>query len=138
VPEGRPGVRIEPLTVTTPANTPASSPQVTAFDIGTVSVLTVTLVVPPGHKGLTGWRLEWQGTTLVPWDDPTGWVVVDDHRLEWPLDIVVTGPVTVRTYNVDVRYPHTHHAWAMVADWPPVGGGGEVAPSGPTLMVPVA
>jgi len=65
-------------------------------------------------------------------------VVVDDHRLDWPLDVVVTGPVVIVTYNLDVRYAHTHHAWAQVVDWPPTEGSREVVATGPTLMVPVA
>jgi hypothetical protein len=102
-----PRERVRTLTVTTAANTPSSSPQVTTWSIGRGVVDRIDIVIPDGHAGLTGIALLWGGRQVVPYEDGE-WIVGNDDEVTVALDLYVHDSLEVLTYNEDDTFAHSH------------------------------
>lgn len=96
--------------IETPVDTLANTPQVTPVDLGWVIINSITLRIPPGHMGLTGWALTLNGTRVIPWQQPNTFIVGDDESVPTTLGLEVDGGLEIVTYNLDTVYPHTHYA----------------------------
>lgn len=97
-----------------PAGTTAAAPATAALPIDQGTLVKVTLVVPPGHAGLTGFQLRLAGTAIVPYAG-AAWIVANAYTDSWELDQdVVPGNITLAGYNTDV-YPHTFYVRALLA-----------------------
>ena len=100
--------RIAVVNVTTAANTPSSTPLLTAIDLGDVLVNSIYLRIPPGHAGLTGWQLQKSGNALVPFDQLDAWITGDNEVATFVISEEITTGLAIATYNTGT-YPHTHY-----------------------------
>ena len=118
-----------PITTTVPAGTTAAAPQVQTFDFTNQQLLSLHLVIPNGHAGLTGIRLDMSGTTILPWSNPSQWIVGDGLDKEFPLDVEGAALMKVLAYNTDT-IPHTFYGWLYVTDL-------DTKPSAGVQLVPI-
>jgi hypothetical protein len=94
------------FSVTVPAGTQSSSPQVTALTMPARIVRKVRVRVPPGPAGLVGWALGAAGQRVLPWGAGE-WIVADNEVIEWELeDQIESGAWQLQAYNTGV-YDHT-------------------------------
>jgi hypothetical protein len=104
--------------LTVPAGTPASAPVSSVVPVVLGVLKRITLEVPPGHAGLTGWMLVIAGTPVIPYGG-NRWLVADGYTDSWELDQVVNpGQVMVMGYNTDI-YQHTFYARVLLEDLAP-------------------
>lgn len=103
------------VTVSTPVATLRTAPQSTAFAIPDLQVISAHLTIPAGHTYLTGWRIDLAGVTIVPYSNPSAWVIDDDAKLDFDIDHEVGSRLEIVTYNIG-QYPHTHYCRLKVMD----------------------
>lgn len=101
--------------VTTVAGTAQASPKTTTVNLGDLILISVHLQIPSGHCGLTGWRIDYSGVTIVPFNNPPTFIVGDDDHLDFDTDYEVGNALKIITYNTDI-YDHTHYATLKVTD----------------------
>lgn len=102
-----PGKQINPryyhFHPTIPIATPASAPISTTVDVGALVVVEeIRVIIPAGHAGLTGVRLDYAGQTILPWGLPAGWLIGNDS--DWLFDmgyLEVGAGMTIVGYNTD-------------------------------------
>lgn len=102
-----------PLTLTVPAGTLSSAPAAAAWSLYPAWIHKFRIRIPAGHRGLTGVRIVWHGTPVVPFDLAA--FIVDDnetHVVDFEDDYDGDGLV-VQGFNTDV-WPHTFRLWADV------------------------
>lgn len=88
--------------------TPKSTNVTTAFALGRpVTLEKVDILFAPGHVALTGVRINYQGVAILPWNQPTLFVVGDSERLVFELGMYVSGGLSIVTHNGDTQ-PHQH------------------------------
>lgn len=108
--------------LTVPAGTPAGNPVTLVVRMPAGTLRKVTLVVPSGHSGLTGFQLRWGGTPVVPYAG-AGWIVADNYTDSWQLDQEQQpGSIALAGYNTDI-WPHTFYCrmlWEPAAAPPAV------------------
>lgn len=92
---------------TSPINTPATAPTVTAVGITTSWVWRVEVRIPPGHAGYTGLALVDSRSFIVPFANPgPAWLIGDDDLLEYPLGKQTGDNLAIWTYNTSTDYAH--------------------------------
>ncbi len=101
--------------ITTPAGTATNTPLTTAVPLGDLTLVSAHLRIPSGHCGLTGWRIDYSGSTIVPYSNPPAYIIGDDDKLDFDVDYEVGNTLNIVTYNLDV-YAHTHYAVLKVHD----------------------
>ena len=107
--------RIEPFEVSTPPATSIAAFQRTSLPFQDGRVDRVEIVIPPGPSGLVGFRVAHSGQSVLPYTGDR-WFVVDDERLDWPIERFPTGGAwELWTYNLDV-YAHAIQVWFHVTD----------------------
>jgi hypothetical protein len=91
---------------TVPAGTTQAAPFVQAVALGDEYLESVRLIIPPGHSALTGLRITWSGTQIVPIN--TGaWHTGDNEIFDIALEENVTARgLSLAGYNLDI-YPHS-------------------------------
>ncbi len=91
---------IRHYTVTIPAGTSAASPVTTALVMPARVVRAIHWRVPPGPRGVMGFRIGASGVQVIPWN--TGeWIVADDESDELELqDQITSGGWQVFGYNL--------------------------------------
>lgn len=92
------------LPVTTSPNTAAL---ITSFDVGQRIVVGLDIFWPPGSNGLVGIRANYSGVTLLPWNQPTSFLVGNGERRIFSFGLPVTAPLTIVTQNNDLAFAHT-------------------------------
>lgn len=100
--------RVYEADLTVPAGTAAAAPisAVWALDQGTL--IKVRIVVPSGHNGLTGIRVLWAGTPIIPYAG-AAYIVANNEQMEWEINQEVNiGSVSIQAYNTDI-YPHSFY-----------------------------
>lgn len=97
------------LDVTTPAGTAKAAAITTKTGIVNAVVNEIELLIPPGHQGLTGISVQWNGVGLVPFSQPPAFVVGDDYERAFTIGEQIGGGLVVVTYNTDTVFPHTHY-----------------------------
>ena len=102
------------LKVTTAAKTATKS---TAWNIGQAILEELQVLWSPGHVALTGIRLMVGNVALLPWNQPTTFLVGDNERRVFEVNYHVTNPLTIVTQNNDT-FAHTHYFVAMLRDVP--------------------
>ena len=104
--------------LTVPAGTPATAPVSALVPLQLGVLRKITLEVPRGHSGLTGWQLVIAGTPVIPFAGNT-WLIADNYTDSWELDEQVNpGQVQVMGYNNDI-YAHTFYARFLLEDLAP-------------------
>ena len=91
--------------ITTPKNTNALT---TTFNAGNRIIRSVDVLFAPGHVGLTGIRFNYGGVTVLPWNQPTGFLVGDNERQHYELELYAPGPLSILTHNPDAQNSHRH------------------------------
>lgn len=115
--------------VTTPAGGTIANPTTTNVVLGDLILVSIHLLIPAGHAGFTGWRVDYSGVTIVPYSNPSAWIIGDDDRQDFEVDYEVGNTLKIVTYNTDV-YDHTHYATLKVTDL-------AEQPAGAVRLVPV-
>jgi hypothetical protein len=91
---------------TIPAGTSQGSPVVVNVSFPDAAVSQITVTVPPGNLGLSGFQLWVKGGQVIP-ANQGGWIVADDRVITWNLiDLPDTGAWQVVGYNGDI-YDHS-------------------------------
>lgn len=94
------------FSVTVPAGSPQSAPQVTALPLPARIVRRVEIDVPPGPHGLVGFQLASGGSQIVP-INAGAFVAVDNAHLSWDLENQIdSGAWQLIAYNTGA-FPHT-------------------------------
>lgn len=86
---------------TVTAGTPIAAPLAVPIDLGDLYVQRVYIRMPPGPSGLVGVALDFNGTRIVPFDQPGQWLVGDDEKWELPLNLEIDNGAQVTLYNLD-------------------------------------
>lgn len=97
--------KYQTVDITTPKNTGA---QTLVISVGDRIIRAVDVLFAPGHVGLTGVRLQYAGVTILPWNQPSNFIVGDSERLRFQLDLYAPGPLTIITHNGDSQASHRH------------------------------
>jgi hypothetical protein len=104
--------------LTVPAGTPVAAPVSSVVPVVLGRLKRITLEVPRGHAGLTGWMLLIAGTPVIPYAGNT-WLIADGYTDSWDLEQDINpGQVQVSGYNTDI-YAHTFYARLLIQDLPP-------------------
>lgn len=99
---------------TVTANTPETSPTVSdAIPAGPYRVDRVTIVIPPGHCGLTGIQLRYGKTAMIPFD--SGWISGDNevYTIAYSAHYPPGAAWQVAMLNNDVWDHHFQVRWEM-------------------------
>jgi hypothetical protein len=97
-----------------PAGTPESNPVIgDAIPAGSYRVDKATVVIPPGHCGLTGIQLWYGGNAMIPYD--SGWISGDDevYPFDYSEAYPLGAPWQVAMLNNDVYDHHFQVRWEM-------------------------
>lgn len=108
-------VRYLPYTITTPAFTARTAPLSTPLGVSLVTLLSVQIMLPPGHSGLTGIRLDTSGGTILPFSPTPAWITGDGRDILFDLDVQSDDRMVWFTYNDDVNV-HAHYLLLKVVD----------------------
>jgi hypothetical protein len=112
--------RLYPINTPTPPGTPIAAPIVTPFPLEDAQLEKITIIIPDGHSGLTGIRILWSGTQIVPFA-LNYYLTGNDRVIEVKLNSYITvNALSIETYNLDI-FAHTFWIEALVTD-PPVSG----------------
>lgn len=123
--------RVEPFTVTIPANTPQAAPveRNTSFSPGRVVHLEV--LVPPGHNGLTGFSIAQAHQPIYPERAGT-FIVANNERFEWEMeDDIDSGNWQLFGYNLSL-IAHSFYLRFYVVELNKIGG------EAPSIVTPLA
>lgn len=104
-----------PLLVTAPPGTPKTAPVTVPWAVYPGWLAYFIIEIPAGHNGLTGIRVTYQTTPVVPFD-LSSWLVGSGQRFEvpWQDEVMQTG-LAVQVFNTDVYA----HSWYLYADIDP-------------------
>ena len=94
--------------VEVPPNTPPENPLRRQVELTAGEVRQITVVIPPGHAGLTGIRFLLRETVIIP-ASPDEWIRGDDVALTFPekFELPDLPPrLLIEAYNEDTVYPH--------------------------------
>lgn len=92
----------------------------TTWTFGPAILDELQILWAPGHLALTGVRVSVQGVTILPWNQPTAFLVGDNERQIYAMGIHIFSSITVATQNND-GYVHTHYLVAKLSDVPLTG-----------------
>ena len=102
--------------LTTPASTLQASPLETSFALPQGSLVSIEVVIPAGHAGLTGLAIDYSGEHIFPWGRGT-FLQGDDDIISMTVGRDLGGsPVTIRTFNTDDTFGHDHLLRFVVDD----------------------
>jgi hypothetical protein len=97
---------VHKFAVTVPITATPAAPQVSNLVMPPREILSLTVIVPPGTRGLVGFAIGAAGVPFIPYQ-PGAWIVADNEKIEWPLEGQITsGAWQMFAYNTG-RYPHT-------------------------------
>jgi hypothetical protein len=80
--------------------------QNTTVDLGERYLDVLDVLFRPGHAGLTGVRVSYGGVSILPWNQPTQFLLGDNERRRFDIGLHVAGPLTVTTRNLDKGFAH--------------------------------
>jgi hypothetical protein len=78
----------------------------TSFPLGERIVDTLDVKWAPGHVGLVGFRITYNSTTILPWNQTASFIVGDNERIVYEMGLHVSAPLSVTVRNQDT-FPHT-------------------------------
>jgi len=123
--------RVYQFQVTTPPSTEIATPLSTAWPLDDGSLISVNLIIPPGHNGLTGFRILMAEQEILPWGS-SGWIIGNDRNVNYPVNTEISGTeLAIQTYNTDI-WQHTHYLEAVLD---PLGA---VSATSTTVQMPIA
>lgn len=100
---------------TIPRNTPSTAPATQALNIVDTQLVSVNVIIPAGHMGLTGLAVRLGTTRVVPWDDPNAWLRGNNEDKTFP--VYTQGPAiaTLLGFNTGVL-EHSFYLRFLVDD----------------------
>ena len=108
--------RIWETQITVPAGTAIASPVTQSWVTEDAYILSVELIVPPGHNGLTGIRVSKGDVQILPWS-ASSWIIANDYTRVFPVeDYIPTLDMKIQAYNTG-QYPHTFYLRQYVTDY---------------------
>lgn len=124
-----------PLSPTIAKGRPPSNPVSTPWPIVQGHLHSITVRVPAGHNGLTGFRITYNGQQIMPWSN-FAWEIGsgDVFTYRWEEEIMATGLVLI-CYNTDIT-PHQFFAQAEIQ--PVLGTPPGAVAGSPGLAIPSA
>lgn len=97
---------VRSFTVSIPAGTLATAPQVSDLAMPARIVREVRVRIPPGPAGTVGFALAASGVPIIPWNAGQ-WLVGNDELVTLPLaNQITSGAWQLRAYNTGV-YAHS-------------------------------
>lgn len=104
-----------PLSPVIPANTSQAAPVSTPWPLTDGILHSIKVRIPPGHNGLTGFRVTYQGQQIMPWSN-FAWEIGSGttEGYAWDEEIMASGVVLI-CYNTDF----TAHQFFATADITP-------------------
>lgn len=75
--------------------------QTNVFPLGERILESLSVLFPLGHAGLTGLRVNYNGVAVLPWNQPTQFVVGDNERLTFEMGLYVSAPLSIVSVNND-------------------------------------
>lgn len=100
-----------PAQVNVPANTPATAPVSQGWTLYPGYVHSFRIQIPRGHNGMTGLRLVYMGTPIIPFS-LTSWLIGDGDTFTVPYeDQIMNTGLRIQAYNTDA-WPHTFYLYA--------------------------
>jgi hypothetical protein len=118
--------RVYSLTVAVPAGTAIASPVTVPFPLETNLLADIEILIPSGHAGLTGIRIQRGDVIVLPWGQGS-WLIGSDYVRTFPVDENINAnALTVAAYNTDI-FPHSFYLRARISD----------APAAPAALPPV-
>lgn len=116
---------VRTFTVSIPAGTLSTAPQVTDLTMPARIVTEVRVRVPPGPAGTVGFALAAAGVSIIPWN-AGAWLVANDETVTLPLaNQLTSGAWQLRAYNVGV-FAHALYV-TFLLDLPQLRGGATVS-----------
>lgn len=110
--------RTYPLTVAVPPGTLPTAPLITPWKTEDATIVSIEIVIPPGHNGLTGIRFVKGDAQILPFGI-NSWIIANDIFRVFPVGAFTpTGDLAVWTYNQGV-YTHTFYILMTVEDYTP-------------------
>ena len=104
--------------ITVPYNTPKNKPVTDYLEIEEDTIVEIDILIPYGHRGVTGLRVLYGKNQIYPLPKGT-WLVGDgifiQHRLKYRLPGAYER-ITFEAYNESTRYPHSFYVYVH-ADW---------------------
>lgn len=90
--------RYSEVVITTPAKTAVQN---TTISLANAYVDALTVLFPVGHAALTGFRLQYAGNSLIPWNGVGTWIVGDGERIPFIVGMYMPGVITLGSKNDD-------------------------------------
>jgi hypothetical protein len=107
--------RLYQATILTPPGTTAALPLTSNLPLEDAELVSVTILIPDGHAGLTGIRILQAGKEIVPWSNDD-WLISNDEIVTVPIGNQITAVgLQIQTYNTDA-FPHKHWVRALIND----------------------
>lgn len=117
--------RVYEIAVTVPAGTLPSAPQNTPWHTEDNTIEDIEILVPAGHNGFTGVRLNKADVQILPYGMNT-WIVANDYSRVFVLgSYTATRDLKIQAYNQG-GYPHTFYLRMRMSDFTPGGSGSAV------------
>lgn len=109
-----------PLQITAPAGTAQATPVSKSWTLYPGWVHSFRIDIPAGHQGLTGVRLMYCGTPVIPFH-PTRYLIGngDTFNVPWE-DEIMAWNLSAQAFNTDV-FDHTFYLWADVDPYEQLG-----------------
>lgn len=100
--------------VDAPAGTPPDNPQGVPLAVFESVLVSVDVLIPSGHAGLTGLAFEYAGERVVPWGDSSTWLQGNDQTLTLMVGLEVSTELIALTYN-EGGYDHAWYLRLLLA-----------------------
>lgn len=102
--------RIETFSLTVPKNTPKASPARVSLPMNDAEVRRIQVIIPAGHIGQTGVRIDYGGQQVIPFTSGA-WVVSDGEVIDWPdlTNFPTGGQWQAVGYNLDKLTAHAFY-----------------------------
>ena len=128
--------QFRPLLVTVPPSTPKTAPITVNWTVYPGWLAYFIIDIPPGHNGLTGLRVIYQTTPVIPFD-LSSFLVGSGTRfvVPWEDEVMASG-LSVQAYNID-KNPHSFYLWADIDPYL-TAYKGQLVPAGPPAVPPAA
>jgi hypothetical protein len=97
--------RIYTVPPATQQATPLVIPETT---LGDVQVNDLSVRIPPGHRGQTGFQVQQSGTVVFPWNNSAAFLIDDDKDYDFSFDVEIDQGLSVVLFNVGV-YSHSFY-----------------------------
>lgn len=108
--------RVYEITFTVPAGTPIANPLSQSWVTEDNTIADIELYVPPGHNGLTGFRVMKGDVQLLPFTKGT-FITANDYRRVFDIGAYIpTGDLKLQGYNTGVN-PHSFFVRATITTY---------------------